>query len=238
MKQKIKALAKRLLQGKYFSLNQLDRKLEKYVDYDGGYFVELGANDGVTQSNSLYFEKYRNWRGVLVEPAPQNFLKCQQNRSLRNSIYCAACVSFDYSQEFVRIAYSNLMSTPVSLESDIPDPRAHAALGDRFLGGGETVFEFGALARTLNSLLLDAGAPTRIDFLSLDVEGAELEVLKGVDHQTFRFKYLLVECRDFSRLNSYLRNQGYSFVEKLSEQDYLFTADERAGEEDVGVGHV
>jgi len=224
MKQKIKALAKRLLQGKYFSLNQLDRKLEKYVDYDNGYFVELGANDGVTQSNSLYFEKHRNWGGLLVEPAPQNFLKCRQNRSARNSIYCAACVSFDYGNEFVRIVYANLMSTPVSLESDIQDPRAHAEMGDRFLGSGETVFEFGAVARTLNSLLLDANAPKQIDFLSLDVEGAELEVLKGVDHQIFRFKYLLVECRDFARLSAYLEKQGYRFVEKLSDQDCLFAS--------------
>lgn len=228
MKQIIKSIAKRLLRGKYFSLNQLDRKLEKYVDYDNGYFVELGANDGVTQSNSLYFEKWRNWRGLLVEPAPQNFLKCRQNRSSRDSIYCAACVSFDYDQEFVRIAYSNLMSTPVSLESDIQDPRAHAKLGDQFLGNGETVFEFGAVARTLNSLLLDARAPKLIDFLSLDVEGAELEVLKGVDHQAFRFKYILVECRDFPRLSAYLENQGYRFAEKLSGQDYLFAGVEQA----------
>jgi hypothetical protein len=98
MKQKFKSLARRLLQGKYFSLNQLDRKLEKYLDYDDGYFVELGANDGVTQSNSLYFEKYRNWRGLLVEPATRNFLKCLKNRSPRDSIYCAACVSFDYTK--------------------------------------------------------------------------------------------------------------------------------------------
>lgn len=226
MKQKIKSLAKRLLRGKYFSLNQLDRKLEKYVNYDNGYFVELGANDGVTQSNSLYFEKYRNWRGLLVEPAPQNFLKCRKNRSTKNSIYCSACVSFDYDKEFVRIAYSNLMSTPISLESDIQDPRAHALLGDRFLGNGETVFEFGAVARTLNSLLFDAGAPKLIDFLSLDVEGAELEVLKGVDHQAFRFKFILVECRDFPRLNAYLESNGYKLVEKLSTQDYLFASGE------------
>jgi FkbM family methyltransferase len=228
IKQKIKTLAKRLLQGKYFSLNQLDRKLEKYVNYDNGYFVELGANDGVTQSNSLYFEKHRNWRGVLVEPAPQNFLKCRQNRSARNSIYCAACVSFDYGHEFVRFAYSNLMTTPITLESDIQDPRAHAELGSRFLGTGETVFEFGAVARTLNALLLDAHAPRKIDLLSLDVEGAELEVLKGIDHQIFRFKYLLVECRDFTRLSDYLEKQGYRFVEKLSVQDYLFATQDAA----------
>lgn len=224
----IKSFVKRLLRGKYFSLNQLDRKLEKYVDYDDGYFIELGANDGVTQSNTLYFEKYRNWRGLLVEPAPQNFLKCRQNRSSRDSIYCAACVPFDYDQEFVRITYSNLMSTPVSLESDIQDPRAHAKLGEQFLGDDEIMFEFGAVARTLNSLLLDACAPKLIDFLSLDVEGAELEVLKGVDHQLFRFKYIVVECRDFPRLSAYLENQGYRFAEKLSGQDYLFAGVENA----------
>lgn len=220
----IKSLAKRVLRGRYFSLNQLDRKLEKYVDYDGGYFVELGANDGVTQSNSLYFEKFRNWRGLLVEPAPQNYLKCRVNRSARDSIYCAACVSFDYDKEFVRIAYSNLMSTPVGLDSDIKDPHAHARLGDQFLNNGETVFEFGAVARTLNALLLDAGAPREIDFLSLDVEGAELEVLKGVDHDAFRFKYVLVECRDFPRLSAYLTSCGYRFVEPLSSHDYLFAS--------------
>ncbi|MBC7617635.1 MAG: FkbM family methyltransferase [Candidatus Saccharibacteria bacterium] len=229
----LKNVLKRLLRGKYVGLSQLDRKLEKYVDYNNGYFVELGANDGVTQSNSLYFEKYRNWRGLLVEPAPQNYLKCRKNRSVRDSIYCAACVSFDYGHEFVRIAYSNLMSTPVSLESDIQDPRAHAQLGDRFLSNGETVFEFGAVAHTLNSLLLDAGSPKVIDFLSLDVEGAELEVLKGVDHQAFRFKYILVECRDFPRLSSYLVSHGYRFVEPFSSQDYLFAAE---GLSQSGVG--
>ncbi len=234
MMQTIKKLAKRLLRGKYASLNQLDSKLEKYVDYDNGYFVELGANDGVNQSNSLYFEKYRHWRGLLVEPAPQNYLKCRQNRSPEDSIYCAACVSFEYDKEFVRIAYSNLMSTSVNLESDIQDPHAHARAGNRFLNQGETIFEFGAVARTLNSLLLDAGAPTTIDFLSLDVEGAELEVLKGIDHSAFRFKYLLVECRDFSRLDTYLTSHGYQFVDKLSSQDYLFTAQELSQPGDRG----
>lgn len=221
----IKSLIRRLLRGKYFSLNQLDRKLEKYVNYDNGYFVELGANDGVTQSNSLYFEKYRNWHGLLIEPTPHNFLECRKNRSPKNSIYCAACVSFDYDKEFVRIAYSNLMSTPVSLESDIKDPLAHARLGDQFLGKNEIVFEFGAVAHPLNVLLLDADAPKLIDFLSLDVEGAELEVLKGVDYKIFRFKFILVECRDFPRLSAYLEEQGYQFVEKLSGQDYLFSSE-------------
>ena len=44
---------------KYKSINNLDKKIESYVNFNNGYFVELGANDGISQSNSYYFEKYR-----------------------------------------------------------------------------------------------------------------------------------------------------------------------------------
>ena len=88
------------------------------------------------------------------------------------------------------------------------------------------MFEFDAVARTLQSLLIEAGSPHEIDFLSLDVEGTEFEVLKGIDHEVFRFKFMLIECRDFSRIQNYLGKQGYRFVDKLAEHDYLF-ADKR-----------
>ena len=220
----LRRLARKLLLGKYNSVNGLDQKLEQYVDYDLGFYVELGANDGVTQSNSLYFDRHRHWHGVLVEPSPHNFLKCRKRRGRTNRIYCAACVSFDYADEFVRMAYSNLMSTSLSLATDIADTRRHAKEGSVFLEPGEEVFEFGALARTLNSLLADAGAPRTIDFLSLDVEGAELEVLKGVDHQEYRFKFILVECRDLARMTEFLERHNYRQVDRFSEHDYLFAS--------------
>lgn len=220
----IKRMLKRVVQGRYHGLNGLDRKLERYVDYDGGFYVELGANDGLNQSNSLYFERHRDWRGLLVEPSPHNFLKCTQNRSPRNFIACAACVSFGFRPEFVRMTYSNLMSTAMGLESDLVDPAAHARSGSRFLSSREPVFDFGAIARPLNDLLLEAQAPKSIDFLSLDVEGAEIEVLKGVDHAAFRFKYILVECRGLPDMQAYLAVKGYRYVERFSEHDYLFTS--------------
>lgn len=218
----LRELRRRLTQRRYYGLNGLDRKLEHYVDYDHGYFVELGANDGVTQSNSLYFERYRGWRGLLVEPVPHNFIACRRNRATVNAIFCAACVAFDFRDEFVRFAYSNLMSVSLNGESDIANPRQHARKGEQFLGAGETVLEFGAVARTLSSLLEEASAPRAIDFLSLDVEGAELDVLKGVDFMKYRFKYMLVECRNLPRLEAFLAPLGYALVDRLSEQDFLF----------------
>ena len=131
-------------------------------------------------------------------------------------------MSFDYKDEFVKIVYSDSMSVSLNVETDIGDPVAHAELGRQFLGPSETVFAFGAIARTLNSILLEANAPARIDFLSLDVEGSEIEVLKGVDHEAFRFRYMLIECRDIVRLTGYLGALRYRLVEKFNEHDYLF----------------
>lgn len=208
----------------YYGLNGLDRKLEAYLDYDGGYFVELGANDGVSQSNTCYFEKERGWRGLLIEPVLHNFLKCRANRSRENAFACVACVSFSYDQSHVNLIYSNLMTTPTGVETDISDPRSHAYSGKVYLQRDELPVEIIAPAKTLTTLLSDANAPLVIDLLSLDVEGAELEVLKGIDHKRYRFKYVLIECRDEKSLAAYMSTVGYTRVDKLSNHDYLFSS--------------
>jgi FkbM family methyltransferase len=208
---------------RYFGLNGLDQKLTKWLDYDGGYFVELGANDGIDQSNSRHFEKFRNWKGVLVEPTPHNFLSCLKHRLPETLIFCNACVSFEYSDKFVEIIYSNLMSTPLGLESDIDNPLEHANLGQQFLNSTDKIFSFGAIAIPLNNLLEKAKSPKLIDLLSLDVEGGEIEVLKGIDHNTYRFKYICIENRDPLKLEKYMDSIGYKIVEKLSPHDYLFS---------------
>ena len=210
------------LNQKYFGLNNLDEKLEKWLDYDNGFFVELGANNGIDQSNTLYFERSKNWRGILIEPVPHNYLSCRKIRSPENYFFCNACTSFEYPDKFVDIVYSNLMSTALGVDSDIAQPMEHAKLGKQFLEPTDDNLIFGAVASPLNALLQRASAPTLMDFLSLDVEGAEIEVLKGIDHSTYRFKYLCIEFCSAENLTSYLQNHDYFFVEKLSVHDYLF----------------
>lgn len=79
-------------------INRLSTKLIKYLNYNDGFYVELGANDGVSQSNTLLLEKKFNWKGVLVEPNNENYLKCVQNRSELNAIFHNACVGFHYKK--------------------------------------------------------------------------------------------------------------------------------------------
>ena len=212
----------RKLRGGYFSLNNLDRKLEKYVNYDNGFFVELGANDGVNQSNSLYFELKRNWSGVLVEPSPHNFQKCRAQRSRKNTFFCNACVSFDYTEKYVDMKYADLMTMSENLDLDLVDKDIHINLAKKYLKNEETIFSFGSLAKPLNKILEDADAPELIDFLSLDVEGAELEVLKGINFNQFKFKFILIEVRDYDRICQFLNKNKYYLEQKFSSHDYLF----------------
>ena len=119
--------------------------------------------------------------GVLVEPAPNLFLSCRENRSLRNHIACVACVPFDYRDEYVKMIYSNSMSVSLNLETDVGDPvgtcRARAG---QFLRPAETVFTFAALARSLNSILLEADAPKLIDFFLTRCRGFWRSMYSGV----------------------------------------------------------
>lgn len=207
---------------KYWGLNDLDKKLISVIGDRPGYFVELGANDGISQSNSKHLEMFHGWRGVLVEPYPANFKKLSKTRSGSSYIENAACVSFEYEKDEMELIYSNLMTTPMDGSSDVDDRKLHAESGEKWLRRRDTVQVFSVRARTLNAILGEAMAPEVIDLLSLDVEGGEIEVLKGIDHLEYRFKWILVEARDEKRITDFLEGKGYRFHSKLSAHDYLF----------------
>jgi FkbM family methyltransferase len=205
-----------------YSLNNIDLKLnEVFGKKENGFFVELGANDGISQSNSLYFEKYMKWSGILIEPILEKFQSCVLNRSPRNSYANAACVSNSFGGESMPMMYSNLMTVGLMGESDILDRVLHAKTGEKFLGGGASYLTKSNV-RTLTSILEENLAPNTMDLLSLDVEGSEMEVLKGLDHSKYRFEYICLECREIKKMESYLLDNDYILVEQLSSYDYLF----------------
>lgn len=213
-----------LLNKKYFGLNELDKKLVKYIDFDNGYFVELGANDGVTQSNTKHLELYRKWRGILIEPSPKQFYQLKKLRSKRNFFFNCACVSQDFPSATIELMYSNLMSITLEGQNDIPDRIAHAKSGE-IHSDKEQVFRFHAQARTLQSIFVETSSPIMIDLLSLDVEGGELEVLNGIDFSATNFQFILIETRSIEEIRKFLLLRNYKEVEKLSHHDYLFAFD-------------
>ena len=113
------------------------------------------------------------------------------------------------------------MSVAPGLDLDLGRlPEEHASVGQQFLGPKGRNFAFGAVARTLTSILDEAEAPQVIDLLSLDVEGAEFDVLNGIDYTKYKFQNMVIECRRFDRIEAFLKEKGYVFSEKLSHHDY------------------
>ena len=216
----------RIIKLSNFAPYNLDKKLEKYLNYKYGYFVELGANDGYTESTTLSLEIKKLWRGVLIEPNPSQFLTCSYYRSKPgNSLYCNACVPFRFKKNFVKIEYANLMSVSSDLEIDIKNITKHLNSGRSHLRNPNQSISFGAIPMTLNKILDLSDAPKIIDFLSLDVEGAEFAVLNGIDFNKYKFKYMMIECRNFKKINNFLKEKNYHFIEKLTHHDYLFTSE-------------
>ena len=68
---------------KYQGLKQLDKKMLKYINYKEGFYIEIGAHDGIKNSNTFFYEKYKNWSGILIEPSDY-FELLKKNRSKNN----------------------------------------------------------------------------------------------------------------------------------------------------------
>lgn len=202
------------------ALNDLDERLAKYLNYSTGFFIECGANNGYAQSNTYYLEKQLGWRGLLVEGIPELYEACKEERPASVVKNCAL-VAPDFSAQTVTMHYCNLMSV-------VDGSMKSTEMQEQHLKAGfdvqkiENKYSVEVPARTLSSLLDEVAGLEKIDFFSLDVEGYELDVLKGLDFSRHRPVYILVEARFFDEINDYLTSQAYTVVEQLTHHDYLY----------------
>jgi len=207
--------------GGYFAINDLDKKLESFLPHRNGFYVELGANNGYDQSNSYYFELKKGWHGVLVEPLINKYKECTNIRSQKNKVHNNACVPFEFNDKYVELYDANLMSVSL-IGGDLPNIENHLDQAKDVMHEVQAIDKIQVKAKTLDKILIESNAPHEIDFLSLDVEGSEIQVLKGIDYSIFRFKYILVETRSFHLISSFLESNSYKYIQQLSEHDYLF----------------
>jgi FkbM family methyltransferase len=219
-------LAKRsdkgFLVSEYFGLEQLDRVIAEHIHDPAGIFVELGAADGIKHSNTLYFER-KGWRGVLIEPVPWQYECCLTNRPLAKVFNCA-CVPFG-EEEFIEMTAVGLMSMIVGAMGGGAREAEWIARGAGLHGEPRLIR---APARTLTSVLEEAGLMS-VDLLVLDVEGYEVNVLKGLEFALLPPRWIAAEDAYDDALHDYLIQQGYRMESILSERrftrDILYSRD-------------
>jgi FkbM family methyltransferase len=190
-------------------LRSLDKKVLDYLPTEPGVFLEIGANDGFSQSNTYYLERVLGWHGVLIEPVPSLFRSCRRLRK-HSVTFNRACVGPNGPTQ-IDVAMLGLMSVALGLQEPGEET---GRLGRR---SPKTV----TVPTATLSDLIDQAHEKSVDFMSVDVEGAELAVLSGLDLNRHTPGYLLVETKHPESVTELL-GRKMEFVEVLSEHDFLY----------------
>lgn len=145
-----------------------------------GFFVEFGAANGRHASNTVYLERELGWRGILAEPARHWY---PHIRKLRNCFIDDRAV-FSQSGLKVRFVQPTIaLHSTIETYADGDYAAATRAIGERY--EVETV--------SLNDLLTEWRAPRRIDYISIDTEGSELDILKAFDFKAWDVRLMTIE---------------------------------------------
>lgn len=171
----------------------------------GGWFVDLAASDGVNINNTLLLERHLGWTGVAIEADPEFFPKLRAARTCR----CVhACV--DAGEGEIEFLQNGKLGGIVADDTD-NRPAARTELIRKSREDGRVL---PMTTRTLASILDEANAPAIIDYLSLDVEGAETRILGPFPFDRYRFMAMTIE-RPTPEINTQLFAAGYVFIRNV-----------------------
>lgn len=187
-----------MLKESYSQEGQDTRALNYFNGKKEGYFVDIGANEGIIISNTYLFEKKMSWKGICSEPLPKAFELLQKNRNVicdNNAVYSKSNLKMDFSCD----RWLSGISTDINPQNikTLKKPRITV----------NTI--------TFQDLLTKYNAPKIIHYLSLDTEGSEYKILKSVDFKKYKFLYICVE-------HNYNMNKRKNISNLLTNNNYIY----------------
>lgn len=196
----------------YYSQYKQDKFLNTVVlnNKRDGFFIDIGAHDGITFSNSIFFEKYKNYSGICVEPNPKVFEKLNNNRSC---IKINACIGFEPRKaNFLAVSgYGEMLSGLLEFYDAKHLERVDKVIEQH--GGTKQIIEVDVI--TFNSLLNKVDGA--IDFCSIDTEGNELSILQAINFDNLKINSFTIENNyDNPEIPRILEKNGYIKIYQLS----------------------
>ncbi|CAH1788713.1 unnamed protein product [Owenia fusiformis] len=174
-----------------------------------GFFVECGGFDGESRSNSLFFEQRRNWRGILIEADPYNFVELvNKNRKAYSSDTCLSILHHPFEIPFkLNRNLGRIMDTEDEYSNEDPDVNIVPI----------QCFPFYSYLLALKV--------THVDYFSLDVEGLELEVLRTIPFHKITIDVISAEfihgAKDKVVMQNYMEEQGFHVAAEIMRSDNL-----------------
>jgi FkbM family methyltransferase len=188
----------------YSQIGQDLAVLKHYKNKRSGYFVEIGASDGIAFSNTYLLEKEFGWKGVCVEALPEKFKQLCKNRP---TAVCIEKAVFNRSNLTLKFDIAHSFDMLSGISEYITERWSERVKLNCTTIDVKTI--------TLTELLNEAKAPAFIDYLSLDTEGSEFEILKAHDFSKYKFGLIDVEHNYIEPTRTNIRNflilNGYSY---------------------------
>lgn len=200
---------------RYFSQAGQDKRIKDafFKNCRNGFFLEIGAFNGVTGSNCLHFEKFMGWDGIAVEPSKTQFGFLQKNRSCQT---INRAVGFaDDTVEFIEVVEGLLQMSGVDSKE---------------FADSKSLVENDKASRTVSyqvetiSVMEMLGNRSAVDFMSLDIEGAELQVLESIDFDALQIRVIAVEnaAAGSPKFRRFFDKVGYSYYDTVGYDEIYF----------------
>lgn len=183
---------------------------------ENGFFLDIGAHNGITFSNSYFFEKARTWNGICVEPIKEVFLELKKNRTC----HCENVAIFKETGKVKFQKVSGVGEMLSGIKSNLNDNHLEK-FKKEMDEAGETVEVIECSSITIEDLQLKYDFE-EIDYISIDIEGGEFDVITSIDFKKIKVSCLTIENNDDSddRIKNYLIKSGYYFLFKYGVDEF------------------
>lgn len=175
-----------------------------------GYFVDVGAGDGVFTSNTFFLERERCWKGIAIEPTNNEYPKLERQRTGTTTVHGAVCEQ-DGWKPFLDVTLDGLWTGWSGFKDTFDDHHAHQVDANVRLNKGWEAKEYKVHCFRLQSLL-DMERRTHVNYLTVSVEGHEQKVLKSVKWEAVTVDVIEVAIHsrfDRDQMAVFLEGKGY-----------------------------
>ncbi len=179
-----------------------------FKTYSNGVFVDVGAHDGITLNNTLYFEQHHNWSGINIEPLDHVYKKLTENRPKMINLNCAISETPGTAMFISNTGYTEMLSG--LLNTFHPKHLERLCRENKDMGSTSELKE--VTTRRLDDIFQEYNV-NRVNYLSIDVEGAEHDVVRSIDFEQVFIDVIGYENNyNDTSVQAYLESKGYRVI--------------------------
>ena len=199
---------------KFYSQAGQDKIIKNHFfqNNKNGFFIEIGAYDGIIGSNCCHFEKFLNWEGIAIEASKIQYDKLKNNRKCKTVNKAISNKIKDV--EFVEVIEGLTQMSGINNENNTAIEIINNNKNSKTKISKITTTTF---EEEIKSNL-------EIDYLSIDIEGEELDLLKSIDFNKYTIKVISVENNvpDKFNYNTFFKSKNFSFFDRIGQDEIFF----------------